>query len=404
MSRTERRYYALSGAYNLAQFFIAPIYPLYLLARGLDVFQINAVLATYGITVVLFDVPTGAIADVAGRRMSFVVGCALRTAAYAGYALARGFGDCLAAEFVDAIGTTFVSGALDAWMVDGARAEGDEQPMDRVFARAAVITRALMIAGGLAAGYLAEVRLALPWLVSAAIFAGAGVAGSLLMRDPAAAAPVRRGGSIHRTALDGLSLVRRSPVLLLLCTLSLASAFAAFPLIMLWQPRLRQLGATEFHQFGWVVAFMSLASLTGSAMLPRVLRTLRRESVLLMTVLWRSAAIATLALATSLAPGIAALLLQEAGFGLSDPVYVAWTNEHVAAGQRATVLSIRSTFVMLGGSAGLLSIGLVARSFSIPVALGVSAAIFALVAPGFGVLGRTARQHAVTNEVVARAG
>jgi hypothetical protein len=34
----------------------------------------------------------------------------------------------------------------------------------------------------------------------------------------------------------------------------------------------------------------------------------------------------------------------------------------------------------------------------------VSATIFALAAPGFGVLGRAARQHASTNEVIARAG
>ena len=120
-------------------------------------------LATYGITVVLFEVPTGALADVAGRRVAFVLGCLVRAVAYALYTLARSFGDCLVAEFVDAIGTTFVSGALDAWMVDGARAEGHAGPMDRVFARSAVIGRMLMIAGGLTSGYLAETSMLIPW-------------------------------------------------------------------------------------------------------------------------------------------------------------------------------------------------------------------------------------------------
>src|SRR6266478_6468641 len=163
MTRSERRYYLLCGSYNLAQFFIAPIYPLFLLGRGLDLFQTNSVLATYGITVVLFEVPTGALADVAGRRLAFVLGCLVRAGAYALYTLARGFGDCVVAEFVDAIGTTFVSGAFDAWMVDGARAEGDDRPLDRVFARSAVIGRILMIGGGLASGYLAETSMLIPW-------------------------------------------------------------------------------------------------------------------------------------------------------------------------------------------------------------------------------------------------
>src|SRR5437867_9415629 len=92
MTRSVRRYYFLCGSYNLAQFFIAPIYPLFLLSRGLDLFQTNAVLATYGITIVLFEVPTGALADVARRRVSFVLGCLVRTGAYALYTLARGFG------------------------------------------------------------------------------------------------------------------------------------------------------------------------------------------------------------------------------------------------------------------------------------------------------------------------
>jgi hypothetical protein len=72
---------------------------------------------------------------------------------------------------------------------------------------------------------------------------------------------------------------------------------------------------------------------------------------------------------------------------------VAWANEHVTAAQRATVLSVRSMFVTLGASAGLIVIGLVARGFGIPVALGVSAALFVLVAPGFVVLGRVARRE-----------
>src|ERR1051325_9048532 len=222
MTRSERRYYLLSGSYNLAQFSIAPIYPLFLLGRGLDLFQMNAVLATYGITVVLFEVPTGALADVVGRRISFVVGCLVRTGAYALYTLARGFGDCLVAEFLDAIGSSLVSGALDAWMVDGARAEGDDRPLDRVFARSAVIARTLMIAGGLAAGYLAETSMLIPWLVAAGLFAATALGGMVLMRDGVIARrPIHGPGAIGRTAREGLAIVRRSPVLLLLCVLAL---------------------------------------------------------------------------------------------------------------------------------------------------------------------------------------
>ena len=396
MTRSARTYTLLFGCYSLAQFFIAPIYPLFLLSRGLDLLQINLVLATYLLTVFAFDVPTGAVADVVVRKPSFVLGCVVRMAAYALYTLARGFRDCLLAEFLDAVGTTLVSGALEAWAVDAVRADGAEGPMDALFSRASVVGRTLMIAGGVASGYLAEVSFTLPWLVAAALFGLTAALGGVLMRERRRPAPPTRArAALGRTALDGLKAVRAAPVLVLLCALSLASAFAAFPMHMLWQPRLEALAGQSLHLMGWIVALLNVASLVGSAVLPRLLVRSSREILLCAAALWRAATVAVLATATTLWPAVAGLVLQEVAFGLSDPLTMAWTNEHVTSTERATVLSVRSTFVTFGGAAGLASIGLVARRFGLPVAFGVSAGLFALVAPGFLVLGRVARRVAV---------
>src|SRR5207244_12318300 len=100
MTRTERRFYLLSGGYNLGQFFLAPVYPLFLLSRGLDLLEINLILAIYLITIFVFEVPTGALADTAGRRFSFVLGCGTRTAAFVLYSRARGVADCVSFLFV----------------------------------------------------------------------------------------------------------------------------------------------------------------------------------------------------------------------------------------------------------------------------------------------------------------
>src|SRR5262249_14193156 len=262
--------------YNLAHFFIAPLYPLFLLSRGLDVFRMNVVLATYMITVFVFEVPTGALADVVGRRFTFVTGCLVRAVAYAIYTRAPRLGDCLRAELVDALGTTFVSGALDAWVVDGMRDAGHRGPMDAVFARGNTITRAVMMGGAVVAGYLADRSLETPWLVAAATFVVVGVVGGALMRDGARPA----GAPGPRPAVAGLALVRRSPVLSLLCALTLCGASAALPVYMLFPPRLRALGAEHLHVMGWVIAAINVAGLAASAAVPRLLKRVRRESVL----------------------------------------------------------------------------------------------------------------------------
>ena len=78
MTRSERTFYVTTGGYNLAQFLLAPVYPLLLLSCGLDLFEINLVLAVYLLTTFVFDIPTGAVADRFGRKTSFVLACVVR--------------------------------------------------------------------------------------------------------------------------------------------------------------------------------------------------------------------------------------------------------------------------------------------------------------------------------------
>src|SRR3990172_817343 len=104
MRRTERTYYLISGLYNLSWAFIGPMYALFLLDRGLDLFQMSVVPAVYWLVSFLFEVPTGAFADLAGRKTSFVLSCVVRMLAFGMYAFAESFGEFVAAEFVDALG------------------------------------------------------------------------------------------------------------------------------------------------------------------------------------------------------------------------------------------------------------------------------------------------------------
>jgi MFS family permease len=172
--------------------------------------------------------------------------------------------------------------------------------------------------------------------------------------------------------------------------LTLATSFAVFPIYMSWQPYMESLAGEGTWLMGWIFALISLSSLAGSAILPRVLGRARRETVLAAAVLWRAATLAVAAAATSFPVALVGLVLGEVAFGMSDPVLSAWTNEHITSDERATVLSVRSTFMTLGGATGLVSIGLVARNFGIPAAWAVSAAIFALTAPAYLRLGRVA--------------
>jgi predicted MFS family arabinose efflux permease len=221
------------------------------------------------------------------------------------------------------------------------------------------------------------------------------------MHEPArAVSPTGVRPSVGRTTLDGLAAVGGSRVLLLIGVLTMAGAFAGVPLFMTWQPRLEALTGLRPWLFGWVLAAINVAGLLGSAIVPRLLRSVPREVVLAVAAAWRAVFLAVSATATSVKPMVASFVLEEAGLGVSDPVIVAWTNEHIPAEKRATVLSIRSTFFTLGGASGLMTLGLLARSHGIPVAWLVSAAIQVLLAAGYLALGRVARGVAVAGASV----
>src|SRR5262245_59905499 len=281
MTRTERTYYLVFGLYSLWAWFVAPIYPLFLRSRGLDALEVNLVLATYLIIVFVFEVPTGAAADLVGRKASFLLSCVLPTVAFGLYAVAENFADCAVAELIDGIGTTLASGALDAWAVDGMRAEGNERPVERFFARAQILARIGMIVGGLACAYLAAIDFAIPWLITAGGFATTGVVAAATMREPARCATTGAPRRHFVTLMgEGFRAVRGVPVLVLVCALTGASFFAAIPAHMLWQSRMIELSGEGVWIVGWLWVALNLAAIAGSAVLPRLLARLARSRVL----------------------------------------------------------------------------------------------------------------------------
>jgi MFS family permease len=188
--------------------------------------------------------------------------------------------------------------------------------------------------------------------------------------------------------------VRGAPVLLVLCLLTAGMLFAGAPAHMLWQKRFTDLSGADVWVMGWIWAFINLATLIGSWVLPRFLDRLGREWALFGATLWRAATLGLAAAATGFWPAVAFYLLAEVSMGLTEPMLQAWMNERIPSAQRATVLSVRSMFATLGGSIGLASIGLVARDAGIPIAWAASALVLLLIAPGFVVLGRLHRARA----------
>lgn len=403
MTRTERVYYVVVALWSVPGWFMHPVYPVFLRGRGLDAFEVNAILAIFMVGVLLLEVPTGAVADLHGRKRAFLLSCLVRMAAFVAYFFAEGFWACAAAEIVDAVGLTLASGALEAWAVDGMRAEGDERAPDRVFARAEGIVRAALVGGGVACGLIADrFGLAIPWLVAASLFGLAAVLGHVLMYDdrPARAAhgTAARAG-LAAAAGGALDAVRRHAVLRVVCLVTACGAFAGMPVGMSWPQELATMAPARYATLGVAWAVLAVAGIAGAALVAPLLRRLARDRLLVAVAVSRAVALALAVRAETVAGVIAALAAYEAGQAASTPVLRAWMNEHVGPALRATVLSVQGMALTFGGSSGLLALGLLARAEGFPASWLASAAVFAaVVAPASALLGRVAFRHQAFQE------
>src|SRR5260370_25517271 len=154
--------------YSFAGGFLFGVYPIFLRARGLSQLQINSVLATFFVVLFLTDVPTGAFADLLGRRRSYMLGAALRVCAFSIYVYAHHYYVFLIAESIDGIGTTFGNGAIDACGVDALDAAGYEGLKDRLFSRISQLSTVGFMASAMIGAYVAAINIAWPWLLGAA--------------------------------------------------------------------------------------------------------------------------------------------------------------------------------------------------------------------------------------------
>ncbi len=385
-STVVRRYYAVSLVYALAGGFLAGgVYPLFLRARGLGQFEINSVLAVYFAVTFLTDVPTGAFADALGRRRAFVLGCVLRVAGFALYFVAYAYPLFLTAEAVDALGTTFCNGAVEAWGVDTLDQTGFEGRKDRLFSRIAQLSSLGTLIAALVGSAVGSIDLAWTWPLGAGGFLASALVGSAVLHE----AP-RQGAHLHVAALGreiagriGAGLrqgVGVRPVLLLSVAEGIMLATWT-PYWMEWPILLKDGYGVGVLTVGWISCLLSLAHVTGSEIAARtVLSPPRRAHVLSGLVIAAGALLSVAGWIAVPALMIVVLSVMNVARGVRQPLATAWFNEALRPGDRATMLSFRSTVGTAGASLGLLAGGLVADRWGIPLhwALAGAAALSAV--------------------------
>ena len=371
-------YYTLSGLYTLSAALIWGVNTLFLLDAGLSFFEVFVANAAFSAGMVLFEVPTGVVADTVGRRASFLLSLsvlAVTTLLYVGLAqVGAGVLAFAAVSVLMGLGFTFYSGAMEAWVVDALRATGFTGLLDVVFARGQQVTGATMLVGTVGGGLLGQVDLALPYLVRSGLLAVVFAIAYVVMADlgftPRRLSAGEFPGEIARNARAGVEFGwSRPPLRLLMLAASAQAAFFGWAFYASQPYLLELLSSDAVWISGFVAAGVALSMICGNQVVRVASRACgRRTTLLLAAAVVETTAAVTLGLAESVWVALPALLLVTASTGVTSPVRSAYFHQVVPSEQRATVISFDSMVSNAGGIVGQAGLGALGEARSIGAA------------------------------------
>jgi MFS family permease len=402
----ERTYLALTLLQTLAASFIWGINTLFLLDAGLSNAEAFAANAFFTVGQVLFEVPTGVVADTRGRQFSYVLGALtllLSTLLYlVMWQLHASLWGWAIASILLGLGFTFFSGATEAWLVDALKATDFQGHLEHVFGRAQTIGGAAMLVGSVSGGLIAQVtNLGVPYVVRAAVLGVTLVVAVRFMRDQgftpdrnvSAAAAIR---NVVRGAVDGG--FRRPPVrwLMLAAPFSFGAGIYVFYAA---QPYLLELygDKTAYGVAGLAAAIVAGAQIVGGLIVSRVRRFFaRRTDALLIGGVLNVVLLVLVGLVSSFWIALVLLAGWALVFAIEAPLRQAFLNGLIPSQQRATVLSFDALMGSAGGVVAQPALGRTADLYGYPASYLVSAGIQTLALP-FVLLAR--REHATSDPI-----
>lgn len=353
---------------------------------------------TLEVAILLFEVPTGVVADVVSRRLSILIGFTLVGCGFLLEGLVPTFAAVIAAAVIWGVGYTFTSGATQAWLSD----EIGEADANRLVLRVGVLQRY--------AGFVViplSVVLAFSSLQTVIIVGGAGFLGlaafltafmpeTNFQPHPHAQQGVFQG--MRATVLEALRFARASRNIRTIFVLTVILGAASESFDRLWQvhllsfgfPRLESLPGTArlseaqslLVSFAAIDLIVTLVSLPLARWAARVNVDDERAVARALGVVTIGAVIGVLgfALAPTLALAVGAFIVARASRGVHAPLSFAWLNQRLEPSTRATVLSLNGQADAVGQIAGGPVIGALGN-LSLRLALLSGAVILAVCLP-----------------------
>ena len=345
----------------------------------LNPLQLILVGTTLELACFIFEIPTGIVADVYSRKLSIVIGGVLTGVGFILEGSISSFVFVLVAQIVWGLGSTFISGSLEAWIAE----EEKNKDLDEIYIKGAQAGQIGAFIGIVLSTVIANFSVRLPIIVSGVLFIILALFLWLYMPENNFKSSVPGDLNTFKkmvyTFKSGLKFVKSKSIIMILLAVTLFYGLSSEGYDRLSNAHFLQ--DTTLPKLGnlssvtWFGIFGILGMILSFIVMHFMAKNLKNEDnrkngklLLCINILYISSML-IFALTKNFSLMLIAYLATNTFRIINEPIFSAWLNGHIDDNSRATVLSINGQMNSLGQILGGPIIGIIATNISVSIGI-----------------------------------
>lgn len=345
----------------------------------LNPLQLILVGTTLELACFIFEIPTGIVADVYSRKLSIVIGGVLTGVGFILEGSISSFIFVLVAQIVWGLGSTFISGSLEAWIAE----EEKNKDLDEIYIKGAQAGQIGAFIGIVLSTVIANFSVRLPIIVSGVLFIILALFLWLYMPEnnfkPSVPGDLNTFKKMVYTFKSGLKFVKSKSIIMILLAVTLFYGLSSegydrlSDAHFLQDTTLPKLG--NLSSVTWFGIFGILGMILSFIVMHFMAKNLKNEDnrkngklLLCINILYISSML-IFALTRNFSLMLIAYLATNTFRIINKPIFSAWLNGHIDDNSRATVLSINGQMNSLGQILGGPIIGIIATNISVSIGI-----------------------------------
>ena len=345
----------------------------------LNPLQLILVGTTLELACFIFEIPTGIVADVYSRKLSIIIGGVLTGVGFILEGSISSFIFVLVAQIVWGLGSTFISGSLEAWIAE----EEKNKDLDEIYIKGAQAGQIGAFIGIVLSTVIANFSERLPIIVSGVLFIILALFLWLYMPEnnfkPSVPGDLNTFKKMVYTFKSGLKFVKSKSIIMILLAVTLFYGLSSEGYDRLSNAHFLQ--DTTLPKLGnlssvtWFGIFGILGMILSFIVMHFMAKNLKNEDnrkngklLLCINILYISSML-IFALTRNFSLMLIAYLATNTFRIINKPIFSAWLNGHIDDNSRATVLSINGQMNSLGQILGGPIIGIIATNISVSIGI-----------------------------------